>query len=55
MYRTAPLKGLWQHPPYFHNGTAATLEEVVATYNSRHALGLTEAEMADLVQYLKSL
>ena len=20
-YRTAPLKGVWQHPPYFHNGT----------------------------------
>ena len=23
-YRTAPLKGLWQHAPYFHNGSAAT-------------------------------
>lgn len=54
-YRTAPLKGLWQHPPYFHNGTAATLEDVVATYNERQALGLTDAEMADLVEYLKSL
>lgn len=54
-YRTAPLKGLWQHPPYFHNGTADTLADVVATYNSRLALGLTDAEMADLVEYLKSL
>ncbi|MGQ0384212.1 MAG: c-type cytochrome [Gammaproteobacteria bacterium] len=54
-YRTAPLKGLWQHPPYFHNGTAATLDEVVALYNERLALGLTAAEMADLVEYLKSL
>jgi mono/diheme cytochrome c family protein len=54
-YRTAPLKGLWQHPPYFHNGTAATLADAVATYNSRQALGLSDAEMADLVEYLKSL
>jgi cytochrome c peroxidase len=54
-YRPAPLKGLWQHAPYFHNGTAATLEDVVATYNTKQALGLTDAEMADLVQYLKSL
>jgi hypothetical protein len=54
-YRTAPLKGLWQHPPYFHNGAAATLADVVATYNSRQSLGLTDAEMADLVEYLKSL
>jgi mono/diheme cytochrome c family protein len=54
-YRTAPLRGLWQHPPYFHNGTAATPEAVVQTYNSRQSLGLSEAEIADLAQYLKSL
>jgi len=54
-YRTAPLRGLWQHPPYFHNGTAATLDDVVATYNTRKDLGLTQPEMDDLVEYLKSL
>lgn len=54
-YRTAPLKGIWQHPPYFHNGSAATLAEVVATYNTRQSLGLGPDEMADLVEYLKSL
>ena len=55
MYRTAPLHGVWQHPPYFHNGTAATLEDVVNTYNTRQSLGLTSDQVADLVQYLKSL
>lgn len=54
-YRTAPLRGIWQHPPYFHNGSAATLEAVVQAYNSRKSLGLTSAQMADLVQFLKSL
>jgi mono/diheme cytochrome c family protein/cytochrome c5 len=54
-YRTAPLHGLWQHPPYFHNGTAATAEQVVRTYNDKQTLGLTEAEISDLAQYLKSL
>lgn len=54
-YRTAPLKGVWQHPPYFHNGTAATLEEVVQTYNRRKSLGLTPEQVADVAQYLKSL
>ena len=54
-YRTAPLKGLWQHPPYFHNGTAPTLEAVVQTYNTKLALGLTANQIADLAQYLKSL
>jgi hypothetical protein len=54
-YRTAPLRGLWQHPPYFHNGSAASAEQVVQAYNAKQALGLSEAEVADLAQYLKSL
>ena len=54
-YRTAPLRGLWQHAPYFHNGSAATLEDVVATYNDRRSLGMSENQVADLAQYLKSL
>lgn len=55
LYRTSPLRGVWQHPPYFHDGSAATLEAVVATYNAKMLLGLTPAEMADVAQYLKSL
>jgi mono/diheme cytochrome c family protein/cytochrome c5 len=54
MYRTSPLRGAWQHAPYFHDGSAATLEEVAATYNTRRSLGLTPQEIADLAQYLKS-
>jgi len=54
-YRTSPLKGLWQHPPYFHNGSAASLRDVVATYNTRRSLALSEAQMNDLAEYLKSL
>jgi cytochrome c5 len=55
MYRTSPLKGVWQHPPYFHNGKAATLEDVVSIYNDRRSLGLNSDQQSDLVQYLKSL
>jgi mono/diheme cytochrome c family protein len=54
MYRTSPLRGAWQHAPYFHDGSAATLEEVVGTYNVRRSLGLTPQEIQDLAQYLKS-
>ncbi len=54
-YRTAPLKGVWQHPPYFHDGKFATLATVVDEYNTRRALNLTDQEKADLVEYLKSL
>ena len=54
-YRTSPLKGLWQHAPYFHDGSAATLDDVVQTYDRRRSLGLSAQQAADLVQYLKSL
>ena len=54
-YRAAPLRGAWQHPPYFHNGSAPTLEAVVTTYNTRKSLGLSATDIADVAQYLKSL
>lgn len=55
LYRTTPLRGAWQHPPYFHDGSAATLDQVVAAYNTRLLLGLTAQEIADVAQYLRSL
>ncbi|HKU61774.1 MAG TPA: c-type cytochrome [Gemmatimonadales bacterium] len=55
MYRTTPLRGLWQHAPYFHDGSAATLADVVQRYEQAFGLGLTEAQKADLIEYLKSL
>jgi mono/diheme cytochrome c family protein len=54
-YRTTPLRGLWQHPPYFHDGSAATLDAVVAHYNNIRRLGLSASQQGDLVQFLKSL
>jgi mono/diheme cytochrome c family protein/cytochrome c553 len=53
-YRTTPLRGLLRHPPYFHNGVAATLDAVVELYDARKGLALTTQQKADLVEYLKS-
>jgi len=44
-----------QHAPYFHDGSAATLTDVVAIYNTRKSLRLSAQQSADLVEYLKSL
>ena len=54
-YRTSPLKGVWQHPPYFHDGSSATLSDVVIRYNTRRSLGLNAQQISDLTEYLKSL
>ena len=55
MYRTTPLRALWQHPPYFHDGSAADLLAVVNHYDQVFGLGLTAEQKGDLVEFLKSL
>lgn len=42
-------------PPYFQNGSAATLNAVVQQYNDKQRLNLTALEMTDLAEYLKLL
>ena len=55
LYRTTPLRALWQHPPYFHDGSAADLRAVVEHYDRLFALRLNERQKADLVEFLKSI
>jgi len=54
-YRTTPLRALWQHAPYFHDGSAADLPAVVDHYDGLFGLHLTPEQKSDLVEYLKSL
>jgi hypothetical protein len=56
-YRTAPLRGLWAHQKggFFHDGRFQDLRAVVDHYDRLWALGLSEQQKQDLVEYLKSL
>ena len=54
-YRATPLRGAWQREPYFHDGSAATLLDVVNHYDGVFRLNLSAQQKADLVQFLKSL
>jgi hypothetical protein len=56
-YRTTPLKGAWARAKggYYHDGRFATLRAVVEHYNRVFDLRLSDTEMNDLVEYLKSL
>ena len=54
-YRTTPLRALWQHAPYFHDGSAPDLDAVVEHYDDHFGLNLTNAQKADLVEFLKTL
>ena len=56
-YRTTPLKGLWAHAKggFYHDGRYPTLLAVVQHYNQVFNLRMTDTEMNDLAEYLKSL
>jgi len=49
------LRGLAARAPYFHNGAARTLADVVRFYDERFAIGLTPGELADLEAFLAAL
>ena len=49
------LRGLSARAPYFHNGSAESLKDVIEFYNVRFGMGLTEREQADLAAFLSTL
>ena len=49
------LRALAARAPYFHNGSAVTLEEVIDFYDVRFNVGLTNQERADLAAFLRAL
>jgi cytochrome c peroxidase len=49
------LRGLASRAPYFHNGSAATLADVIRFYEMRFNISFTPKEKADLISFLNSL
>ena len=49
------LRALAARPPYFHDGSAATLADVIEFYDTRFQARFTKQEMADLIAFLKAL
>jgi len=54
-FKGPTLRALAARAPYFHNGSAKDLDEVVRFYDERFGIGFTEQERADLVAFLKAL
>jgi len=49
------LRGLAARAPYFHNGAAQNLDQLLNFYNQRFQMNLTDEEKADLIAFLNSL
>jgi hypothetical protein len=54
-FKVPTLRGLAARPPYFHDGSAATLRDVVLFYNDVFTMGLRAFEVDDLVAFLRAL
>jgi cytochrome c peroxidase len=52
---TQQMRGLSGRAPYFSNGSAQDLRELVEIYNRRYDIGFTDKEKADLVNFMKVL
>ena len=49
------LRGLALRAPYFRNGIAANLSQMVNFYKQRFQIGLTSQQMQDLINFLQTL
>ena len=58
-FDTPGLREIWRTGPYLYDGRAATMREVLTTFNKddKHGItsGLSEEELSDLEEYIKSL
>jgi cytochrome c peroxidase len=55
LFKGPILRGLAARAPYFHNGLAPTLADVVEFYNNRFHIGLSARDKSDLVMFLRAL
>jgi cytochrome c peroxidase len=54
-FTVPPIRGLAARAPYFHDGSAATILDIVNFYNQRFSMGLTDQQKQDLGNYLSAL
>ncbi len=54
-FKIPSLRGLAARAPYFHDGSARSLRDVVDFYDKRFSIGFTEQQKTDLVNFLGSL
>ena len=54
-FKGPTLRGLSARAPYFHNGAADSIDEVISFYDRRFHIGFTSQEIADLKAFLQTL
>lgn len=54
-FKTPVLRGLSTGAPYFHDGSAKTTADLIASYGKKFSIQFTPQEMADVNVFLKAL
>ncbi len=54
-FKTPSLRGLASRAPYFHDGSAETLEEVVDFYVRRFGVAMNQQQVRDIAAFLRAL
>ena len=54
-FKVPGLRGLAARPPYFHDGSAATIADVVDHYEGHFGIAFSGDEKRQLVAFLESL
>ncbi len=54
-FDTPTLRGVWATAPYFHDGSAKTLEEAISRHDTKEVSGLTRGEVAKIAEYVGSI
>lgn len=54
-FDTPTLRGVWATAPYFHDGSAKTLEDAISRHNTKELSGLTRGEITKIAEYVSSL
>jgi cytochrome c peroxidase len=54
-FKGPTLRALSARAPYFHNGAADSIDEVISFYDRRFHIGFTTQEIADLKAFLQTL
>nr|WP_307257625.1 beta-propeller fold lactonase family protein [Oikeobacillus pervagus] len=54
-FDTPTLRGVWATAPYFHDGSAKTIEETIERHQYESAPNLTKGEIAKIAEYVRSI
>jgi YVTN family beta-propeller protein len=54
-FDTPTLRGVWATAPYFHDGSAKTLEEAISRHNTKEVSGLSRGEITKIAEYVGTL